>query len=74
MSMAENEENEIELVLRVIDSAIDIKITRKRSTDLIRNSILFQANAHLRHYLGPGAQGQARILAPGLVAFEPPGE
>lgn len=42
--MTENKENEINLIIRVIDSAISIKLTRKRSTDVIRNSILFQAN------------------------------
>jgi len=72
--MAENKENEIDLVFRIIDSAINMKVTRKRLTDVIRNSILFQANAHLHHHLGPGTQAQARILASGLVGFDPPGE
>ena len=70
--MAQNTENENDLNIRVIDSAININITRKCSTDVIRNSILFQANAHLHNRLGVGSQ--ARIRSSGLVAFEPPGE
>lgn len=69
-SMAEN--TEIDLNIRVIDSAININVTRKRSTDVIRNSILFQANAHLHNRLGAGSQ--ASIRPSGLVGFEPPGE
>jgi hypothetical protein len=70
--MAENNDNEIDLIFRVIDSAINIKVSRKRSTDVIHNSILLQANAHLHNRLGVGSQ--ARIRASGLVSFEPPSE
>jgi hypothetical protein len=71
--MAENTltENEIDLNFRVVDSAININVTRKRSTDVIRKSILFQANAHL-HKLGIGTT--AHIRPSGLIGFEPPGE
>jgi hypothetical protein len=33
--MAENNENQIDLVFRIIDSAINIKVARTRSTDVI---------------------------------------
>jgi hypothetical protein len=68
--MAENNENKNDLVFRIIDSAINIKVARTRSTDVIQKSILFQANAHLHNRLGVGSQ--ARIRASGLVSFEPP--
>jgi hypothetical protein len=35
--MAELEEDEIELVIGVIDSRINIHVTRKRTPDLVRN-------------------------------------
>lgn len=70
--MAENKENEIDLIVQVIDSAINIKVTRQRSTDVVQNSIIFQANAHLRNRLGAGAQ--ALIRSSGLVGFQPAGE
>jgi len=65
-------EDEIELIVRVIDSAINIKVTRQRSTDVVRNSISFQANAHLSRILGNGPQ--PLIKPSGFIGFEPTGK
>jgi hypothetical protein len=68
------EEDEIEFVLGVIDSGIDIHVTRKRTTDLVRNpnTIAFIANAHLSRILGTGPQ--AFVKTESIIHFEPAGE
>jgi len=67
--MAEKKENEIELIIQVmINSTIKINITCPRSTNLVRNNILFLANAHLAH-LGIGLQ--APINSSRIIGFEP---
>jgi len=70
--MAENKENEIELIIRVVDSAIKINITRPRSTDVVRNSIAFLANAYLARILRIGPH--ALIHSSGVLGFEPTGK
>lgn len=66
--MAENSEN-IDLVIRIVDSGIDIKLPRQRSTGLVLNSLTFIVNAKLFEALG-------KTGAPlvNLVAFDPPGK
>lgn len=68
------EEDEIELVLRVIDNGIDIHMTRKRTTDLVRNpnTLVFVANAHLSKILGTGPQ--TFVKTESIIHFEPTSE
>jgi hypothetical protein len=70
------EDDEIEFVLGIIDSGIDIHVTRKRSTDLIRNpgAIAFLANAHLSKILGTGPQAFVKPTTESIIHFEPAGE
>ena len=72
----ELKDDEIELVLGIIDSGIDIHVTRKRTTDLVRNpnAIAFLANAHLSKILGTGPQAFVKPKTESIVHFEPAGE
>lgn len=77
--MAELEEDEIELVIRVIqliDSGIIIHVTRKRTPDLVRNpsTIAFLANAHLSRILGTGPQAFVKPAIESIIHFEPASE
>ena len=67
------EEDEIELVFGVIDSKIDIHVTRKRSTDLVRNPkiLAFLANSHLSKILGTGSQTFVKPTTESFIHFEP---
>jgi hypothetical protein len=70
------EEDEIELVFRVIDSGIDIHMTHKRTTDLVRNpnTVAFVANAHLSKILGTGTQSFVKPTTESIIHFEPASE
>jgi len=70
--MAENKENEIELIIRVIESTIKINLTRSRSTDVVQEGIIFPANAHLCRLLGIAPQ--VLIRSSGIIGFEPTGK
>jgi hypothetical protein len=70
--MAENIED-IDLVFRIIDSGIDIKIPRKRSTDYVTKYLKFLANAYLFKALGKERQGYITSDS-SFVAFDPPGK
>ena len=74
--MAELEEDEIELVLGVIDSEIEIHVTRKRTTDLVRNPnvIAFLANAHLSKILGTGPKAFVKPTTESIIHIEPAGK
>jgi len=67
--MAENTDN-IDLVIRVVDSGIDIKLPRRRSTDLVLRHLAFFANAHLSKALENGSQ--VKVTSSSFVAFHPP--
>ena len=69
--MAENTEN-IDLVIRVVDKNIDIKIPRRRSTDLVRKYLVFLTNAHLSRILETGSQSFVKDSS--FVAFDPQGK
>ena len=72
----ELEEDQIEFALGVIDSRIDIHVTRKRTPDLVRNPnlIAFLANAHLSKILETGPQVFVKPDTDFIVHFEPAGE
>jgi len=74
--MAELKEDEIDLVLGIIDSKIEIHVTRKRTTDLVRNpnTIAFLANAHLSKILGTGPQAFVEPMTESIIHFEPAGK
>ena len=77
ITMAELEEDEIELVLGVINSEIDIHVTRKRlTTDLVRNPnvIAFLANAHLSKILGTDPKALVKPTTESIIHFEPAGK
>jgi hypothetical protein len=69
--MAENTEN-IDLVIRIVDSGIDIKLPRRRSTHLVKSNLAFFTNAHLSKALGNIPQGF--VTSSSFVAFHPPGK
>jgi hypothetical protein len=69
--MSANTEN-IDLVIRVVDSGIDIKIPRRRSTDFVQSNLAFLANAHLSKFLGTSPQ--AFVTNSSFVAFHPQGK
>lgn len=69
--MEENIEN-IDLVIRIVDSNIVIKVPRKRSTDYVKTYLPFIAKSHLSKVLG---EDQATITSDNsFVAFDPPGK
>ena len=70
------EEDEIEFVLGVMDSGIDIHVIRKRTTDPVRNpnAIAFIANAHFSRILGTGPQAFVKAETESIIRFEPAGE
>lgn len=72
--MAQNTEEYIDLAIRVIPdhSTINITVPRKRSTDVIRDNIAFQANAHLWRILG--ASPQPLVKPSSIIGFEPTGK
>lgn len=78
--MAELGEDEIDLVVQVVDSAIDIHVTQSRSTNLVRNdnfhkAIAFLANAHLWELLGTEpTQVFVKPNTESILHFDPPGE
>lgn len=69
-------EDEIELVLNIIDSGIDIHVTRKRTTDQVLNPgiIAFLANAHLSKILGTGPKTFVEPKTENIVHIEPASE
>ena len=69
--MAENTEN-IDLVIRVVDSGIDIKVPRRRSTDLVKSNLAFLTNAHVSKVLGTSPQ--AFVTNSSFVSFHPLGK
>jgi hypothetical protein len=70
------EEDEIELVLSIIDSGIEIHVTHKRTTDLVRspNTIAFIANSHLLKILGTDPLAFVQPKSESIIHFEPTGE
>ena len=70
------EEDQIDFAIRVIDSEIDIHVTRQRSPDLVRspNTIAILANAYLTKILGTGPQTFVKANTDFIVHFEPAGE
>ena len=69
--MAENSEN-IDLIIRVVDKNIDIKIPRSRSTDLVKKYLVFLTNAHLSRILETGSDSFVNNSS--FVAFDPQGK
>ena len=66
------EEDEIEFVLGVMDSGIDIHVIRKPVRN--PNAIAFIANAHFSRILGTGPQAFVKAETESIIRFEPAGE
>jgi hypothetical protein len=69
--MTENTDN-IDLVIRVVDSGINIKLPWRRSTDLVLRNLAFFANAHLSKALENDSQ--VKVTSSSFVTFHPPGK
>jgi hypothetical protein len=67
--MAENTEN-INLVIQIVDSGIDIKLPWWRSTHLIKSNLAFFTNSYLSNALINIPQGF--VTSSSFVVFHPP--